>query len=53
MSGIARQHLIVSKENLKEYYDRKINSRNFKIGYGAFLLGRELKKFGKTVLRTV
>ena len=46
MRGIARQNLIAPKEKLKEYYDRKINLQNFKIGDNVFLLeGWELKKF--------
>ena len=38
MRGIARQNLIAPKEKLKEYYDRKINLQNFKIGDNVFLL---------------
>ena len=46
MRGIARQNLIAAKEKSKEYYDRKINPQNFKIGDSVFLLeGGELKKF--------
>ena len=46
MRGIARQNLIAAKEKSKEYYDRKINPQNFKIGHSVFLLeGGELKKF--------
>ena len=46
MRGIARQNLIAAKEKSKEYYDKKINLQNFKIGDSVFLLeGGELKKF--------
>ena len=46
MRGIARQNLIAANEKSKEYYDRKINQQNFKIGGSVFLLeGGELKKF--------
>ena len=46
MRGIARQNLIAAKEKSKEYYDKKINPQNFKIGDSVFLLeGGELKKF--------
>ena len=46
MRGIARQNLIPAEEKSKEYYDRKINPQNFKIGDSVFLLeGGELKKF--------
>ena len=46
MRGIARQNLIAAEEKSKEYYDRKINPQNFKIGDSVFLLeSGELKKF--------
>ena len=46
MRGIARQNLIAAKQKSTEYYDRKINPQNFKIGDSVFLLeGGELKKF--------
>ena len=46
MRGIARQFSIAVKEKSKEYYDRKINQQNSKIGDSVFLLeGGELKKF--------
>ena len=38
MRGIARQNSIAGKEKSKEYYNRKINPKNFKIGDGVFLL---------------
>ena len=46
MRGIARQNLIEAKQKSKEYYNRKINPQNFKIGDSVFLLeGGELRKF--------
>ena len=46
MRGIARQNLIAAKEKSKEYYARKINPQNFKIGGSVFLLeGGELRKY--------
>ena len=46
MRGIARQNLIAAKEKSKEYYDRKINPQNFKIGDSVFSLeDGVLKKF--------
>ena len=46
MSGRARKNLIAAEEKSKEYYDRKTNPQNFKIGDSVFLLeGGELKKF--------
>ena len=46
--GIGRQNLTAAKEKSKEYYDRKINPENFKIGDSVILLeGGELKKYFK------
>ena len=40
MRRIARQNLIAAEEKSKEYYDRKINPQNLKIGDNVFLLLR-------------
>ena len=53
MRGIARQNLIAAKEKSMEYYDRKINPQNFKIGDNIFLLEGQLKKFENQYSRTV